>query len=72
MTRPAAAGSRAWRGTVSDALADNVLDKRYDTYGGFGPVSALPFAFVPGGVTDTRTASPAAPVTFYGGARLAF
>ena len=54
------------------ALADNVLDRRYDTYGSFGPVSALPFAFVPGGVTDTRTASPAAPVTLYGGVRVTF
>jgi outer membrane receptor protein involved in Fe transport len=54
------------------ALVDNVLDKRYDTYGGFGPVSALPFAFVPGGVTDTRTASPAAPLAAYAGARFRF
>lgn len=54
------------------ALVNNLLDKLYDTYGTFGPTDALPFAFVHGGVTDTRTASPAAPVEAYAGACATF
>ena len=53
-------------------LIDNVTNQRYDTYGGFGPVSEAPFPMVSGGVTDTRTASPGEPIGGYGGVRVAF
>ena len=54
------------------AVLNNALDKRYYTYGAFGPVGDVPWPNIPGGVSDTRTASPGAPLTVYGGARLAF
>ncbi len=54
------------------AIVNNVLDKRYYTYGSFGPVGDVPWPNVPGGVTDPRTASPGTPITAYGGVRLAF
>ncbi len=48
------------------------VDKRFYTYGSFGPVSDVPWPNIPGGVTDPRTASPGTPVTVYGGVRLTF
>jgi iron complex outermembrane recepter protein len=54
------------------AVVNNVLNKRYDTYGSFGPVRAVPWPNIPGGVTDTRTASPGSPMTVYGGVRVYF
>jgi len=54
------------------AVINNALDKRYSTYGTFGPVSDVPWPNVPGGVTDTRTASPGTPITVYGGVRFTF
>jgi iron complex outermembrane receptor protein len=51
---------------------NNVFDKRYYTYGSFGPVGDVPWPNVPGGVTDPRTASPGTPITAYGGVRLTF
>jgi outer membrane receptor protein involved in Fe transport len=54
------------------AIVNNVFDKRFDTYGAFGPVGDVPWPNVPGGVTDPRTASPGTPVTVYGGVRLSF
>ncbi len=54
------------------AIVNNVFDKRFYTYGSFGPVSDVPWPNVPGGVTDPRTASPGTPVTVYGGVRLIF
>jgi iron complex outermembrane receptor protein len=54
------------------AIVNNVFDKRFYTYGSFGPVSDVPWPNVPGGVTDTRTASPGTPITGYGGVRVAF
>jgi outer membrane receptor protein involved in Fe transport len=54
------------------AVVDNVLDKRYYTYGSFGPVGDVPWPNVPGGVSDPRTASPGTPITVYGGLRLTF
>ncbi len=54
------------------ALANNVLNQRFDTYGTFGPVGDVPFPAVPGGVTDTRTASPGSPIEGYGGVRVSF
>ena len=53
-------------------VVNNVFDKRYDTYGSFGPVSDVPWPNIPGGVTDPRTASPGTPITVYGGVRLIF
>ena len=53
-------------------IVNNIFDKRYDTYGGFGPVGDVPWPNVPGGVTDPRTASPATPITGYGGVRVTF
>ena len=53
-------------------VVNNVLDRRYDTYGGFGPVADVPWPNVPGGVSDTRTASPGTPVVAFGGVRLSF
>jgi outer membrane receptor protein involved in Fe transport len=54
------------------AVLNNALDKRYDTYGSFGPVGDVPWPNVPGGVTDPRTASPGMPIAAYGGLRLVF
>jgi outer membrane receptor protein involved in Fe transport len=54
------------------AVINNALDKRYYTYGSFGPVGDVPWPNVPGGVTDSRTASPGTPITFYGGVRVTF
>ncbi|MDB6086746.1 MAG: putative TonB-dependent receptor, partial [Gammaproteobacteria bacterium] len=54
------------------AVVNNALDRRYDTYGSFGPVGDVPWPNVPGGVSDARTASPGAPLSVYGGARLTF
>ncbi len=51
---------------------DNAFDKRYYTYGSFGPVGDVPWPNIPGGVSDPRTASPGAPITAYGGLRLSF
>jgi outer membrane receptor protein involved in Fe transport len=53
-------------------VVNNAFDKRYYTYGSFGPVGDVPWPNVPGGVTDTRTASPGTPITAFGGVRLAF
>jgi iron complex outermembrane receptor protein len=53
-------------------VVNNVLNKRYDSYGGFGPIGDVPWPNIPGGVTDPRTASPGAPVVAYGGVRLSF
>jgi iron complex outermembrane receptor protein len=53
-------------------IVNNVFDKRYYTYGSFGPVGDVPWPNIPGGVTDPRTASPGTPVTAYGGVRLTF
>jgi outer membrane receptor protein involved in Fe transport len=54
------------------AVINNALDKHYYTYGSFGPVGDVPWPNVPGGVSDTRTASPGTPITVYGGVRLTF
>ena len=53
-------------------LVDNVTNRTYDTYGSFGPVGDITFPHVPGGVTDSRTASPGLPVAGYGGVKLRF
>jgi len=53
-------------------VVNNVFDKRYYTYGSFGPVSDVPWPNIPGGVVDPRTASPGTPIMVYGGARLSF
>ena len=53
-------------------LVDNVTNRTYDTYGSFGPVGDISFPHVPGGVTDSRTASPGLPLAGYGGVKLLF
>jgi outer membrane receptor protein involved in Fe transport len=54
------------------AVVNNVFDRRYFTYGSFGPVGDVPWPNVPGGVSDPRTASPGMPIAAYGGIRLEF
>jgi outer membrane receptor protein involved in Fe transport len=53
-------------------VVNNVLNKRYDTYGTFGPIGDVPWPNIPGGVSDPRTASPGTPIVAYGGVRLTF
>jgi outer membrane receptor protein involved in Fe transport len=59
-------------GLVLFAVVNNAFDKRYYTYGSFGPVGDVPWTNVPGGVTDPRTASPGTPITAYGGIKVNF
>jgi outer membrane receptor protein involved in Fe transport len=59
-------------GVTLFAVLNNAFDKRYYTYGSFGPVGDVPWPNVPGGVTDPRTASPGTPITVYGGMRINF
>ncbi len=55
------------------ALVDNVLDRKYSTYGLYAPVGGLVAPELPSGmVTNTRVESPAAPVAAYGGVRVTF
>ena len=54
------------------AVVNNALNKRYDTYGSFGPVGDVPWPNVPGGVSDPRTADPGTPRTVCGGVRVSF
>jgi outer membrane receptor protein involved in Fe transport len=54
------------------AVLNNAFDKRYYTYGTFGPVGDVPWPNVPGGVNDARTASPGTPIAVYGGVRVTF
>lgn len=54
------------------AVINNVLNRRYDTYGSFGPVGDVPWPNVPGGVSDSRTASPGTPGVVFGGVRVTF
>lgn len=53
-------------------VINNILGKRYDLFGTFGPVGDVPWPNIPSGVTDTRTASPGTPVTAFGGVRIFF
>jgi outer membrane receptor protein involved in Fe transport len=59
-------------GVMLFAVLNNAFDKRYYTYGSFGPVGDVPWPNVPGGVTDPRTADPGTPITLYGGVRVTF
>jgi outer membrane receptor protein involved in Fe transport len=55
------------------ALVDNVLDRKYSTYGLYAPVAGLPAPELPSGVvTNQRVESPAPPVAAYGGIRVTF
>lgn len=54
------------------ALANNVFNGRYYTYGTFGPVSAVPWPSVPGGVTSSATAVAGRPFSAYGGVTITF
>ncbi|SEM29056.1 TonB-dependent receptor [Bradyrhizobium sp. OK095] len=51
---------------------DNVLDKRYATYGTFFDTGALPNFTTGGGFNDLRSLSPARPRAFYAGMRVTF
>ena len=53
-------------------LINNLFDTRYYTYGTFGPVSAVPWPAVPGGVTNTATAVPGRPFSAYAGITITF
>jgi outer membrane receptor protein involved in Fe transport len=64
------AAFRAGNRVTLFAMLNNALDKRYSTYGSFGPVGEVPWPNVRGGVSDSRTASPGTPITVYGGVRL--
>ena len=63
---------RPFEGVTLFGVVNNVLDKRYYTYGSFGPVGDVPWPNIPGGVTDQRTASPGMPIAAYGGVRVVF
>ncbi len=54
------------------AVVNNVLDRRFYTYGAFGPVGDVPWPNIPGGVSDPRTASPGTPRAAFGGLRYQF
>ena len=54
------------------AVLNNAFNKRYYTYGSFGPVGDVPWPNVPGGVGDPRTASPGTPASVYGGVKMNF
>jgi outer membrane receptor protein involved in Fe transport len=54
------------------AVLNNAFNKRYNTYGSFAPVDAVPWPNVPGGVSDPSTASPGTPITIYAGVRSTF
>ncbi len=53
-------------------LINNLFNTRYYTYGTFGPVSAVPWPSVPGGVTNTATAVPGRPFSAYAGITITF
>ena len=53
-------------------LINNLFDTRYYSYGTFGPVSAVPWPAVPGGVTNTATAVPGRPFSAYAGITITF
>jgi outer membrane receptor protein involved in Fe transport len=53
-------------------LIDNLSNTRYYTYGTLGPVSAVPWPQVPGGVTNTATAVPGRPFSAYAGITITF
>ena len=53
-------------------IIQNLTDRRYDTYGTYGPVDEVPFPNVPGGVSDPRVASPGEPIAGYGGVKVTF
>ncbi len=54
------------------AYAENLLNNKYSTYGAFAQVAGVPFPEVPGGVTNTRVESPAAPLRAYLGVKVTF
>lgn len=65
----------SWRpheGILLFAEVNNAFNKRYYTYGSFGPVGDVPWPNVPGGVNDPRTASPGVPITVFAGLRVNF
>lgn len=53
------------------ANAQNLLDRRYDTYGTFSPTTSVVLAQAPN-ATNPRSYSLAEPLSFFGGVRLKF
>ena len=53
-------------------VINNALDRHYNTYGTFSSPEGVPFPEVSGGVTNTRVASPALPLTAFAGMRATF
>ncbi len=49
---------------------DNLFDRRYDVYGTFTSQAGVPYPGVPGGITDPRTVTPAAPFAAFVGVRV--
>ena len=47
-------------------MVETLTNTKYETYGTFSPVTALPIAQVPG-ASKTRSPSPAAPTAGFGG-----
>jgi iron complex outermembrane receptor protein len=54
------------------AYAENLLNNKYSTFGAFAPVVGVPAPEVPGGITNNRVESPAAPLRAYVGVRATF
>lgn len=53
-------------------VVNNLTNRNYQTYGAFGPVGDVPWNFIPGGVSDSRTANPGTPIAGYGGVKVTF
>ncbi len=53
------------------ALAQNLFNTRYETFGGFSPVSLAPISATRVG-SNTRSLTPGAPLAGYGGMRVTF
>ena len=51
-------------------LVNNIFNEHYYTYGTFGPIDAVPWPNIPGGVSNPSTAVPGAPFTVYAGVKI--
>ena len=51
------------------ATIENLLDRKYETFGSFSPTAEVPISEAPG-ATNPRSVSPAPPVSAYAGVRL--
>jgi iron complex outermembrane receptor protein len=54
------------------AYTENLLNAKYSTFGSFALVGAIPAPEIPGGLTNNRVESPAAPFRAYAGVRATF